>query len=133
MSLVECIAWKNRPLAYIVRGEMSPEKTTFVTPPELSLQIGFVVTAKDSEIPAHLHRPVERRVVGTPEVLMVKRGRCSVDIFSEERDLVATHELRTGDVILMIEGGHGFRMLEATTFLEVKQGPYGGLDEKERF
>ena len=35
--------------------------------------------------------------------------------------------------MLMIDGGHGFRMLEDTVFLEVKQGPYTGVDEKERF
>ena len=35
--------------------------------------------------------------------------------------------------MLMVGGGHGFRMLEDTVFLEVKQGPYTGLDEKERF
>jgi len=35
--------------------------------------------------------------------------------------------------MLMVTGGHGFRMLENTVFLEVKQGPYTGLEEKERF
>jgi hypothetical protein len=30
-------------------------------------------------------------------------------------------------------GGHGFRMLEDTVLLEVKQGPYGGQAEKSRF
>jgi hypothetical protein len=35
--------------------------------------------------------------------------------------------------MLMLAGGHGFRLLEDTTFVEVKQGPYTGLEEKERF
>jgi hypothetical protein len=35
--------------------------------------------------------------------------------------------------MLMVAGGHGFRMLEDTVILEVKQGPYTGEDEKERF
>ena len=47
--------------------------------------------------------------------------------------LVATRELLPGDIMLMVGGGHGFRMLEDTVLLEVKQGPYTGLDEKERF
>src|SRR5262245_45378158 len=29
--------------------------------------------------------------------------------------------------------GHGFRMLDDTVFLEVKQGPYRGPDERLRF
>ena len=52
---------------------------------------------------------------------------------SRSRELVATRELRQGDVMLMIAGGHGFRMLEDTILLEIKQGPYTGIDEKERF
>jgi hypothetical protein len=33
----------------------------------------------------------------------------------------------------MVGGGHGFHMLEDTVLLEVKQGPYTGIDEKEHF
>jgi hypothetical protein len=51
----------------------------------------------------------------------------------ENQQILATRELRCGDIMLMVGGGHGFRMLEDTVFLEVKQGPYIGLDEKERF
>ena len=41
--------------------------------------------------------------------------------------------LKVGDVMLMVGGGHGFRMLEDPVLLEIKQGPYMGEDEKERF
>ena len=50
-----------------------------------------------------------------------------------EKLLVATRELKTGDVMLMVGGGHGFRMLEDTVLLEVKQGPYTGITEKRLF
>ena len=56
-----------------------------------------------------------------------------MDVYNDQRELVATRELRQGDLMLMVGGGHGFRMQEDTVFLEVKQGPYTGLDEKERF
>ena len=42
MEHVEPIVWKGRPLAYIVRGELSPDRTTFTTPDEFNLQIGYV-------------------------------------------------------------------------------------------
>jgi hypothetical protein len=35
--------------------------------------------------------------------------------------------------MIMVGGGHGFRMTEDTVLLEVKQGPYPGVQEKERF
>jgi len=133
VDTMEHITWNGMPLAYIIRAEINPEKTTFLTPPEFKQQVGFVVYPAGGEIQRHTHRPLERHLVGTSEVLIVRRGRCMMDIYNDERELVATRELRTGDLMLMVGGGHGFRMLEDTVFLEIKQGPYTGLDEKERF
>ena len=56
-----------------------------------------------------------------------------MDIYNDDRELVTTRELWTGDVMLMVGGGHGFRMIEDTIFLEVKQGPFLPVDEKEHF
>jgi len=81
----------------------------------------------------HLHRSLERSIKGTSEVLLIKKGRCEVDIYNNVKETVATRELREGDILLLVDGGHGFRMLEDTVFVEIKQGPYTGLDEKERF
>jgi hypothetical protein len=126
MEFVEQVLHGDQPLAYIIRAGFSPDRTTFVTPDEFKQQVGFVVYPKGGEIARHLHRPLHRRLVGTSEVLVLKKGRCLMDIYNDEKQLVATHEL-------MVGGGHGFRMLEDTVFLEVKQGPYTGIDEKERF
>ena len=133
MNHVEEISWKGKALAYIIRGDIQPEKTTFLTPPEFKQQVGFIVYPAGGEVRRHVHRPLERHLVGTSEVLLVRQGRCEVDIYNDARELVATRELREGDILLMISGGHGFRMLEHTVFLEVKQGPYTGVDEKEVF
>jgi quercetin dioxygenase-like cupin family protein len=97
------------------------------------MQVGFVVYKSGGEVARHTHRSFERHIAGTTEVLIVKSGRCEMDVFNDERQLVATRELRTGDVLLLLGGGHGFRMVEDTVLLEIKQGPYVGLDEKERF
>jgi hypothetical protein len=133
MELIEKIIWQDIPLAYIIRSEMNPTETTFLTPPEFKQQVGYVVYPAGGKIQRHVHRPLERHLVGTSEVLIVRRGRCEIDIYNNERELVATRQLRQGDIMLMVDGGHGFRMLEDTVFLEVKQGPYTGVDEKERF
>ena len=133
MDHIEHIVSNGRPLAYVIRGELDPCKTTFLTPPEFKQQVGFVVYPEGGEIQRHFHRPLERHLVGTSEVLVVRRGRCVIDIYDDDRTLVATRELRQGDIMLMVNGGHGFRLMEDTVFLEIKQGPYTGLDEKERF
>jgi hypothetical protein len=133
MEPIERILQGTQPLAYIIRGDLLPDKTTFLTPPEFKQQVGFVVYPAGGEIARHVHLPLERHLVGTSEVLVLRAGRCLIDIYGDDRQLVATRELRQGDIMLMVGGGHGFRMLEDTVFLEVKQGPYTGLDEKERF
>ena len=132
-GLVEHITDHGRPLAYIIRGSFTPEKTTFLTPPDFKQQVGYVVYPEGGVVARHTHKPLERHLVGTSEVLIVRHGRCVMDVYNDERELVATRELETGDIMLMVGGGHGFRMLEDTVLLEVKQGPYTGVDEKERF
>jgi hypothetical protein len=133
MDFVEEIVWDGQALSYIIRREFDPIATTFLTPPALTQQLGFVVYPAGGEVKSHLHRPMERHIQGTSEVLLVKKGRCEVDIYNDQKEIVATRELREGDVLLLAKGGHGFRMLEETILLEIKQGPYTGLDEKQRF
>ncbi len=134
MEPIEVISWEGRPLTYIIRAGWSPDKTTFVTPPDANLQVGFVVYSKAGEITRHVHLPIERHVGGpTAEVLVVKEGRCEIDVYNDDRHKIATRELRAGDVMLSVRGGHGFRMLDDTVLLEVKPGPYHGPDESVRF
>jgi hypothetical protein len=46
---------------------------------------------------------------------------------------VATRLLEAGDFVLMVSGGHGFRVVEPTILLEIKLGPYAGPEDKELF
>jgi hypothetical protein len=124
---------KSNPLTYIIRSSFIPIETTFLTPPEFKQQVGYIVYKEGGEVSRHTHRALERQLTGTSEVLVVKKGHCLIDIYNDAHDLVASRELWTGDIMLMVGGGHGFRMIEDTVFLEIKQGPYTGLDEKDRF
>jgi hypothetical protein len=131
---MESIAEAGRVLAYVVRGAAWPERTTFLTPPECTLQVGYVVYGAGEEIPRHMHLPLQRHIVGTAEVLVVQRGACEVDVYAEDRRLVDTRELRQGDILIALAGGHAFRVLEDTVLLEVKQGPFvGDTASKEHF
>ncbi len=128
-GLVEKIFSGEQCLAYIIRASFLPEQTTFLTPPEYKQQVGYVVYPAGGQIQRHVHRPLERHLVGTSEVLVVRQGCCEVDLYNDDRQLVATRELREGDIMLMVGGGHGFRMLDDTVLIEVKQGPYTGIDD----
>ena len=124
---------KGTLLAVVVRQESAPTETTFVTEPNATLQVGFVVYPEGGAVARHSHTQITRTIIGMSEVLLVRSGRCIVDVYDDARSLVGSSELEAGDVLLLMAGGHGFRMLEDTVLLEVKQGPYVGVDEKERF
>lgn len=132
-AAVEIIGPVDSPIAYIIRAELLPDATQFVTPPTLTQQVGFIRYPAGGVIARHKHRPLDRRIVGTPEVLVVRKGRCEVELFDERDAMTARRELGRGDVLVLVRGGHGFKMLEDTVLLEIKQGPYTGLDEKEHF
>jgi len=108
MEEIERILWNGRPLCYIIRAALNPVKTTFLTPPDFKQQVGFVVYPAGGTIVPHLHLPLERHLVGTSEVLIIRRGHCFLDVYSDNKELVATRELCVGDIMLMVGGGHGF-------------------------
>ncbi|HJX54404.1 MAG TPA: hypothetical protein VJ801_16680 [Polyangia bacterium] len=130
---IEIIEKDGVELCYIVRAGFEPETTTFITQPEYKQQVGFIKYEAGGVIARHTHVPLERRLVGTSEVVVVRRGSCQLEVYTEDRELVATRDVGPGDLILMVSGGHGFNIYEDTVLLEVKQGPYTGLEEKERF
>lgn len=133
MSTVEYIRAGEQLVAIIISRARNPPGTEFVTSSDLSLQVGFIKYPAGGIIQPHVHRPIERRIVGTGEVLLVRSGTMEVSLYDNERQLIAQRVLGEDDLLLLVNGGHGFRMLEDTILLEIKQGPYPGLDEKERF
>lgn len=132
-SPVEVIASDGIALAYIVDPHWQPTETTFLTPDDLSLQMGMIVYGAGQEISAHVHLPITRQVEGTSECIVVRKGRCRVTIFDSQRNFVAERDLEEGAIILLLGGGHGFHLYEDTVLFEVKQGPYAGNKDKERF
>jgi hypothetical protein len=62
-----------------------------------------------------------------------RKGRLRVDFYDEDQRYLESRVLGPGDVILLIQGGHGFEVLEEVEMIEVKQGPYVGEQDKTRF
>lgn len=127
---VESIVANGALLATVVKNGVSPAETTFVTENHCPQQLGFVVRPAGDAVLPHSHAPVRRRLVGTSEVLVVREGLCELDLYTADGELVRTCRLEVGDVVLLMEGGHGLRMIERTVLLEIKQGPYSGAEEK---
>jgi hypothetical protein len=84
-------------------------------------------------IEPHVHNPVLREVTYTQEVLFIKKGKLRVDFYNDHQQYLESRILESGDVILLVTGGHGFEVLEEIEMIEVKQGPYVGEQDKTRF
>src|SRR3954471_22780560 len=85
MNHVEHITANGRALVYIIRAELTPAATTFVTPDEFTHQVGLIVYPSGGEVKRQMHKPLERHIVGTSEVIIVRRGRCELDVYDDDR------------------------------------------------
>ena len=132
-ELVEQIIWQGRSLAHILRYQYNANGIKFFTPGDFSQQLGYMNRPTGYVIPPHVHNPVAREVQYTKEVLFIKSGRVRVDFYDDNQTYLESRILKSGDVILLAYGGHGFQMLEPTEMIEVKQGPYAGDQDKTRF
>lgn len=130
---LEKILCGEETLAIIVRANFSESGIHFFTQPDFSQQLAYMNHPVGKVIEPHVHNPVPRQVHYTQEVLFIRKGRLQVDFYDEKREYLESRELRSGDVILLVAGGHGFEVLEEVEMIEVKQGPYVGEGDKTRF
>ncbi|SFF18323.1 cupin domain-containing protein [Thermoflexibacter ruber] len=131
--MIERIIHQDELLAVIIRANYSKEGIEFFTTDDSSQQLGYMKRPKDYTIPPHRHNLVPREVHLTQEVLFIKSGKVRVDFYSNSQHYIESRILTSGDVILLADGGHGFKMLEPSEMIEVKQGPYCGETDKIRF
>lgn len=131
--MIEKIIHQELQLGIIIRAQFQKEGIEFFTNDEDSQQLGYMNRPKDYVIPPHRHNIVPREVHLTQEVLFIKSGKVRVDFYTDKQHYLTSRILNQGDVILLADGGHGFKMLEPTEMIEVKQGPYCGEEDKVRF
>lgn len=130
---MEIITKKNKVLAYIIRDDHKCEGVDFITPDDYSQQVAYMKYPTGKMIDAHVHNAVHRSVIYTQEVLFIKKGVLRVDFYDEYEDYLKSKVLTGGDVLLLVSGGHGFKVIEDLEMIEVKQGPYSGDKDKVRF
>lgn len=131
--MIEKIRDQDVVLAIIVRSSFSQPGINFFTPNDYSQQLAYMSHPAGKEIQPHVHKKVQREVNYTQETLFIRKGKLQVDFYSDEQKFLESTELEAGDVILLIKGGHGFKVVEDLEMFEVKQGPYAGDEDKIKF
>lgn len=133
MQNIEKIYNGEELLSIIIRDNFHAEGITFITPDDYPHQMGYMNREKDYVIAPHVHNRVERKVDFTQETLIVKSGVVRVDFYTQEKQYLESRIIYKGDVILLAAGGHGFKMIQPSEMIEIKQGPYAGAMDKVRF
>lgn len=96
-------------------------------------QVGTWGYGEGKTLLAHSHNEFSREVMWTQEVLFVRTGRLQADIFDTDDQKVAELIVQAGDLLVLLRGGHGYKILEqGTQVLEIKNGPYVGADTDRR-
>jgi hypothetical protein len=131
--LIETITHGLEPVALIIRAGYDQPGIQFFTPVNFSQQVAFMRHPAGHKIAAHVHNLQLRQVLYTQEVLFLRRGRVRVNLYSSKRESIGSRILNEGDLILLCGGGHSLEMLEESSMIEVKQGPYAGDSDKTRF
>jgi hypothetical protein len=131
--MLEKIEHEGAILAIIIYNDFNLPGIHFFTPDEFSQQLAYMSHPVGKLIDPHFHNLFERTVNYTQEVLFIKKGKIRVDFYDNEKCLVQSKVLNTGDTILLASGGHGFEVLENIEMIEVKQGPFSGELDKTRF
>ena len=130
---VERIEFNSILYAMIFSNTSSNEGINFITEPDALLQLGVMSHPAGHEIIPHVHKPFRRVTDGTQEVMYIKEGKMLVEFYDYEQRYLSNYELNGGDWLILFEGGHGFKIIEDTTFIEVKNGPYVADEDKIRF
>ena len=133
MDNVEEIRMGDKICAIVLRKEFHKPGANFFTPAEFSQQLGMLIHDKGKRVERHRHKLIKREIFRTQEVLVLIEGKIRVSLFTDDAQIIKTLDLKAGDTILLASGGHSVEILEPSKIVEVKQGPYSGLDEKEYF
>jgi hypothetical protein len=132
--MIEKIKYKKKLLALIVRGKYRNKKgITFFTPDETTQQFGYIKHNKGHLIKPHLHKKRLSKILYTSEVILIFKGILRVDFYSDIKKYLFSKILKKGDIIMLVHGGHGFKVLKDIEMIEVKQGPYDIIKDKVKF
>jgi hypothetical protein len=127
--MIEKIEHDGKLMALVLRSNPDiPEGVNFFTENESPLQMGLLKHSAGNVIKPHIHKNRQRIIETTYEALHINKGMVIAELFDESGNKVKEAMLKQNDTILLMSGAHGFRVVEDSEIVEIKQGPYSGQD-----
>ncbi len=116
----------------IVYGDTLESGLQFYTEDKSFLQVGSWKYEKGKILSPHAHRISERNSNLTQEFVYVKKGSIEIEVYDRNDEIIAREVLNGGDFIILFGGGHGYKILRDSEVIEVKNGPYPGIEKDKR-
>ena len=132
--MIENIIHKKKLYALIVRKKFRKKKgVNFFTSKEATQQFGYMKHKKNHLIMPHQHNKRLTKILITTEVIILLKGILRVDFYNKKTEYLFSKKIYDGDLIMLTNGGHGFKVLTDVEMIEVKQGPYSLSSDKIKF
>ena len=132
--MVEKIYHKKKLYALIVKAKFRKKKgISFFTPNYTNQQFGYMKHDKGYLIKPHKHKKRTTKIFYTTEVIILFKGRLRVDFYDQKQKYLFSKIIKEKDIIMLVHGGHGFKVLKNIEMIEVKQGPYSKIKDKKKF
>ena len=132
--MIEKIFHKKKLFALIVRSKFRKKKgINFFTENNATQQFGYMKHKKDYVIKPHKHNQRLTKILTTTEVIILFKGILRVDFYDNKEKYLFSKKIFRNDIVMLANGGHGFKVLEDVEMLEIKQGPYRLSKDKVKF
>ena len=132
--MIEKILYKNKLFALIVKGNYRKKRgINFFTPNNSTQQFGYLKHKKGHIVQPHQHNKRLTKILNTTEVILLLKGTLRVDFYNNKKKYLFSKKIYAGDLIMLVNGGHGFKVLKDVEMIEVKQGPYKLSSDKVKF
>ena len=132
--MIEKIYNKKKLYAIIVRSKFRKKKgINFFTPEDTNQQFGYMKHDKGHIIKPHKHKKRATKIFYTTEVIIIFKGSLRIDFYNQKQKYLFSKIIKEKDIIMLIHGGHGFKVLKKVEMVEVKQGPYSVEKDKIKF
>lgn len=135
MNQVTEVKHDGKTIAKLIPADSWQEGLSFFSNDSDYLQVGTWVYGAGKQLARHAHNQVERSINRTHEVLYVRQGSIKATIYTLNQEDAGVLIVSAGDVLVLLECGHGYEVLEPQTMvLEIKNGPYQGAEiDRTRF
>jgi len=130
--MVNEIILENQLLAIHIPSNQTFKKSIFFVDEQQPLQVGVFVHPEKKKIELHKHNIFKRSINKTQEVIICRSGVISCKLYPDSRNEFTTILLQAGDILFLMDGWHEFLVVTDCEFIEIKNGPYLGIEDKTR-